>query len=189
MASPSGKQRKPSPLTPEERDMFMAAVGDATPLSDAERQRARRSPPKTPRLSPSGRATRDDTVLPTEVTLTVDSSGERFSARGPGVSHEQAALVRSGKIHIEDTIDLHRLTREDGIARLRAFLLRARQAGRRCVLVIHGRGLHGLGHAPMREAVHIELLGPLSGLVRVATSAIQRDGGDGATYVVLRSAS
>jgi DNA-nicking Smr family endonuclease len=39
----------------------------------------------------------------------------------------------------------------------------------------------------MRDAVRSELLGSLSGLVHAVASAARHDGGDGATYVVLRS--
>jgi DNA-nicking Smr family endonuclease len=183
MTSASGKKR--SLLSPEERELFIAAVGDAKPLPASTRDRVPSPAPvaaKPPR--PLGRAE----VLPPEVRLTVDSSGERLSARGPGVSLEQVAHLRAGKVHVEDTLDLHRLSREDGIARLREFLLRARRVGRRCVLVVHGRGLHGDGHSPMREAVHAELLGSFSGLVNALTIASQRDGGEGATYVILRGA-
>lgn len=172
-------------MTPEERELFMAAVGDAQPLRDLGHPRI---PHAAPVPRPRGpRVLTKASALPPEVTLIIDQSGDRLLARAPGVSLEQVAALRSGKLHIEDTLDLHRLSREDGLARLRTFLLRARQISRRNVLVIHGRGLHGFGHSPMRDAVRSELLGPLSGLVHAAASAGRNDGGDGATYVVLRS--
>ena len=176
MAAFSGKKR--TSVSPEDRDLFIAAVGDAQPLPASARDRV-----LVPVAQPGQRpAVRSDAALPPEVALTVDSSGERFSARAPGVSLEQVAQLRAGKVHVEETIDLHRLSREDGIGRLRELLLRGRRLGRRCVLVVHGRGVHGSGHAPMREAVRAELLGPLSGIVQATTS----DSSDGATYVVLR---
>jgi DNA-nicking Smr family endonuclease len=184
MTSASGKKR--TSVTPEERELFMAAVSDAKPLRDPEHQRISRATP--PPQRPRGlRAPATSATIPPEVTLTIDQSGERLLVRAPGVSLEQLTELRTGKVHIEDTLDLHRLSREDGLARLRAFLLRARQIGRRRVLVIHGRGLHGFGHTPMRDAVRSELLGPLSGLVHAMASAARHDGGEGATYVVIRS--
>ena len=55
---------------------------------------------------------------------------------------------------------------------------------RRCVLIIHGRGLHSEHGAPLREAVLAELLGPLSGFVHALATAAPADGGEGATYLV-----
>jgi DNA-nicking Smr family endonuclease len=184
MTSPSGKKR--TSVTPEEHELFLAAVSDARPLRDPDHKRIPRPAPALQRARGS-RPQTTATALPAEVALTIDQSGERLLARAPGVSLEQVADLRAGNVHVEDTLDLHRLSREDGLARLRSFLLRARQIGRRSVLVIHGRGLHGFGHSPMRDAVRSELLGPLSGLVHATASAGRNDGGEGATYVVLRS--
>jgi DNA-nicking Smr family endonuclease len=52
---------------------------------------------------------------------------------------------------------------------------------------VHGKGTHSEHGAPLREAVLAELLGPLSGFVHALSTAAQSDGGEGATYVVVRS--
>lgn len=163
-------------MSAEDRAAFLDAMGDVTPLGARDRL-----PVKPPPASPVVRV-----EIPPEVTLRVEGDGQRYMARGAGVSHTQVAELRSGKIHVEDTLDLHGATVERGIAELKKFLIEARRLGRRCVLIVHGRGLHSEGGAPLREAVLAELLGPLSGLVHAMSSASPASGGDGATYVMLR---
>ncbi|HWU88975.1 MAG TPA: Smr/MutS family protein, partial [Kofleriaceae bacterium] len=97
------------------------------------------------------------------------------------------AALRDGKVHVEETLDLHGETVESGLGRLRTFLAGAR--GRRCVLIVHGRGVHSEHGAPLREAVLTELLGPLSGLVHALATAAPAHGGEGATCLMLRGAS
>jgi len=97
------------------------------------------------------------------------------------VSRAEIAQLRAGKVHVEETLDLHGETVDKGRAKLREFLATA--AGlRRCVLIVHGKGTHSEHGAPLREAVLGELLGPLSGYVH----ALAVDAGTGATYVQLR---
>lgn len=156
----------------------MEAVKDARPLVTRDRIAM---PPKP--LSPIKRE-----VLPPEVKLTVEGDARCYAGRAPGVSLSQVAELRSGRIHLEATLDLHGATVDTGVALLRQFLVESRRLGRRRVLVVHGRGLHSEHGAPLREAVLAELLGAVSGLVHAFASALPADGGDGATYVMIRGA-
>jgi DNA-nicking Smr family endonuclease len=169
------KSRRPV-VSPEDQALFLAAVGGATPLGTRDRIPIPPPPPSPVRV----------VELPTAVALTVERDGERFTARAPGVSRAQLAELRAGKLHSEETLDLHGESVEAGKQRLREFVIAAQRIGRRCVLIIHGKGTHSEHGAPLREAVHGELLGPLSGLVRALATAAPADGGEGATYLVLR---
>ena len=158
----------------------MDAVRDARPLAAADRDRVVK-PPKPP--SP----VRVE-ELPPEVKLAVEGDGRRYTGRAPGVSLAQVAELRTGKVHLEATLDLHGSTIEVALAALRVFLLESRRLGRRRVLIVHGKGTHSEHGAPLREAVVAELLGAASGLVHAFASAAQQDGGEGATYVMVRGA-
>ena len=173
---PSGQRTKRPAVSPEERDLFLDAIGGTKPLDGRDRLPVKPPPPSPVRVE----------VLPPQIELAVEGDGRRFSARSPGVSHAQIADLRGGKLHVEATLDLHGETVDRGVAQLRTFLIDARKLGRRCVLVVHGRGLHSDAGAPLREAVVGELLGPLSGLVHAISSASPSAGGEGATYVMLR---
>jgi len=169
------KPRRPV-VSPEDQALFLAAVGGATPLGTRDR-----IPVPPPAPSPVRVV-----ELPPAVKLTVEGDGQRYAARAPGVSRTQLADLRAGKVHVEETLDLHGQTVETGKQHLREFVVAAHRIGRRCVLVVHGKGTHSEHGAPLREAVLDELLGELSGLVHALSTAAAPDGGEGATYVVLR---
>jgi len=168
--------RKRPAVSPEEQALFLEAIGGATPLSGRDRVPVPMPPPSVVRV----------TMLPAGISLTVEGDGHRYAARAPGVSHAQVSELRRGKVHAEDTLDLHGDAVERGIARLRTFLIEANRIGRRCVLVVHGKGTHSEHGAPLREAVLGQLLGECSGFVHALSTAAPADGGEGATYVMLR---
>ncbi len=158
--------------------MFLAAIGGTTPLNGEQRDRLPVPPPEPSPVRVE--------VLPPTQALAIEGDAQRYAARAPGVSHAQLGELRSGKVRIDQTLDLHGETIERGVARLAEFLIQATRTGYRCVLVIHGKGLHSEHGAPLREAVLARLLGPLSGFVHALATAAPADGGEGATYLMLR---
>jgi DNA-nicking Smr family endonuclease len=169
------KSRRPV-VTPEDQALFLAAVDGAKPLDTRDRIPIPPPPPSPVRVA----------ELPPQVKLDVEGDGQRYTARAPGVSRAQLSELRTGKLHTEDTLDLHGHTVELARQQLREFLVAAHKLRRRCVLVVHGKGTHSEHGAPLREAVLGELLGPLSGLVRALATAAPSHGGEGATYIMLR---
>ncbi|HEY0190077.1 MAG TPA: Smr/MutS family protein, partial [Kofleriaceae bacterium] len=170
------KSRRPA-VSPEDQALFMAALGGVKPLDKRDRIPVPPPPPSPVRV----------VEPPAEVALVVEGDSARYTARAPGVSKQQVAELRAGKHHAEATLDLHGQTVEAGRQQLREHLMQAQKLGRRCILVIHGKGTHSEHGAPLREAVLGELLGPLSGLVHAMATAAPADGGEGATYVLVRS--
>ena len=171
------EMRSKRPLvSTEEQALFLASIGGTQPLDGRDRVPVP-PPPRSPVRV---------VALPPGASLTVEGDGQRYAARGPGVSRAQIAELRAGKIRAEETLDLHGDTVERGMQRLREFLVTASRM-RRCVLIVHGKGLHSEHGAPLREAVLGELLGPLSGFVHALATAAPADGGEGATYVALRA--
>lgn len=158
----------------------MDAVKDARPLGSRDRDRVALPPPPASPVKVQ--------ELPPEVKIAVEGDARCYTGRAPGVSLSQVAELRTGKTHLEATLDLHGSTIEVGVARLRQFLVESRRLGRRRVLIVHGKGTHSEHGAPLREAVLGDLLGAASGLVHAFASATPGDGGEGATYVMLRGA-
>lgn len=163
-------------VSPEDQALFLEAVGGAKPLPGRARL-----PVPPPTTSPVRVV-----ELPPAVSLTVEGDGQRYAARGAGVSRTQVQELRAGRVHVEQSLDLHGEIIERALARLRTFLFETNRTGHRCVLVIHGKGTHSEHGAPLREAVLGELLGPLSGLIHALSTAAPQHGGEGATYVMLR---
>jgi DNA-nicking Smr family endonuclease len=170
------KRERRSVFAPEDLALFAEAMNGVTPLAVRDRVVV---PPAAP--SPV-----KVVELPAEVKLSVEGDGQRYAARSAGVSHAQVSELRAGKVRAEATLDLHGEQVAPAVARLQQFLVESRRLGRRCVLVIHGKGTHSEHGAPLREGVLHALLGRLSGLVHALASATRTDGGEGATYVMLR---
>lgn len=107
--------------------------------------------------------------------------------RAAGIDRANAERLKRGRWPIEERLDLHGMTQAEAHRALAAFLLRSREAGHRCLLVITGRGLGPSGPGILKSAVprwlaeaefrrHILMVAP----------AQPRDGGAGALYVLLR---
>ena len=89
---------------------------------------------------------------------------------------------------IEGRIDLHGLTQAEAYRALAAFFAGCREAGRRCVLVITGKGLGADGSVGVLRSAVPRWLNEAANRVHVLAYAYAtpRDGGEGALYVLLR---
>jgi len=107
---------------------------------------------------------------------------------GAGVDKRTAGRLRRGELQIEARLDLHGMTLEQAHRALAPFLLAAREAGRRTVLVITGKGRRSEGSlGVLRDAVPRWLNEPgLRPQIVAFCHAQPRHGGDGAYYVLLR---
>jgi DNA-nicking Smr family endonuclease len=114
---------------------------------------------------------------------------ERRHGEAPGVDKRTAARFKRGLMPIEATLDLHGHTRDSGRQALTTFLQSHQAAGRRCVLVVTGKGLKGDDWSPgvLREAVPGWLNAPpLRDIVLSFAYGQPRHGGSGALYVLLK---
>lgn len=145
-----------------------AAPAAAKPTAEAARKF---SPPiHTPKpATPAGRPAREL------------AHGERI-----GLDRRSAERLSRGELRIDGRLDLHGLTQAAAAERLASFLARAQHEGKRCVLVITGKGgregagvlreqvPRWLNHAPNRERV------------LAFDYAQPKHGAEGALYVLLK---
>ncbi len=97
-----------------------------------------------------------------------------------------ADRFRRGRLPIEARLDLHGLTQAEAHRALDSFVDAGYRAGRRCVLVITGKGTRGESGV-LRRAVPQWLNEPsLRGRVLAFTHARPHHGGEGALYLLLR---
>jgi DNA-nicking Smr family endonuclease len=150
----------------------MREVRPFAPRPAPERPKPPPAPiPSPPRTAPPQRAE----PPPSHVPL------DRFA----GIDRANAERLKRGKHPIEARIDLHGMTQEEAHRALAAFIRAAHRAGKRCVLVITGRGV--LGGGVLRAAVPRWLEEPEFRPHLLAIAGAQpRDGGAGALYVMLR---
>jgi DNA-nicking Smr family endonuclease len=117
----------------------------------------------------------------------VEVSGDLVTGRPEDVSRAILAKLRAGDADPDREVDLHGLVARDARRRLARALREAHEAGERCVLVVHGRGVHSESRAVLRDALPGWLQdAPHAGFVLAFASAPRALGGPGATLVWLR---
>jgi DNA-nicking Smr family endonuclease len=122
------------------------------------------------------------------------TSPENTPTQAPQLDGRTEQRLRSGKMPIEGTLDLHGYYQEEAHRRLKEFVLRAHGEGKRCLLVITGKGKGSSGGAwyDIPEGVLKQKVPqwlsepPLREVVLKTFSAHRSHGGDGALYVYLK---
>lgn len=104
--------------------------------------------------------------------------------QAPGLQKSRANRFRHGKIGWQDTLDLHGDDRVQARRKLEDFLSHAYAANMECVLLIHGKGKHGTQGASLKNRITAWLRNTEQ--VLAYCSALPRDGGTGALYVLLK---
>jgi len=106
--------------------------------------------------------------------------------------------LRRGQIYIEDRLDLHGLRQQEAKTILIDFISKNYQRGRRCVLVITGKGgpktqndrssiESGIQTGVLKKMTPEWLEAPeIKGYILRSVEALPKDGGSGALYVYLR---
>jgi DNA-nicking Smr family endonuclease len=118
----------------------------------------------------------------------VADDGRRVEGRRIDLPIETLRRLRRGQLPIDARLDLHGMAVSEARAQLGLFLRTMRTRGERCVLIIHGKGEHspqGVGVLRGETAAWLSQ-GPSSQHVAAFATAAERDGGEGALYVLLR---
>lgn len=102
-----------------------------------------------------------------------------------GFDRRRLRGLRRGEVEPDLELDLHGMTSADARRALRSALREAIEAGARCVLVVHGRGMRSEGGPVLRDALPKWLAEePHGGAILAFAASEARRGG--ATYVLLR---
>jgi len=119
----------------------------------------------------------------------VTDDGLRVEGRRTDVPLDALRRLRRGLVPIDSRVDLHGLNVTEARAQIETFLATMRARHERCVLIIHGKGVHSpSGTSVLRGEITAWLSqGQASQHVAAFATADAQDGGEGATYVLLRS--
>ncbi|HEV2187893.1 MAG TPA: Smr/MutS family protein [Stellaceae bacterium] len=152
--------------------LWQRETRDVKPL--APRPRLGPQPLSQQRLPVPRAVSRGDTA-PHAIAL------DRFS----GIDRANATRLKRGQHRIDARLDLHGMTQDEAHRVLLGFIRAARAGGKRCVLVITGRGR--LGGGVLKAAVPRWLdEAELRPHLQAIATAQPRDGGAGALYIMLR---
>jgi DNA-nicking Smr family endonuclease len=176
---------------------FRAAVRDVTPLAQtpAAAGLVKRKPRTGVRNAGVAATESLDEIMPLigEHAAHAGAAGEdavtgdgTLSFQRAGVRIQTVRRLRRGLYPIENELDLHGLTQTAARQELAAFIARSRDAGCRCVRIVHGKGYRSGARGPvLKAAVNLWLRRHLDVMAFVSARAI--DGGAGAVYVLLRA--
>jgi DNA-nicking Smr family endonuclease len=195
---PTAPPPKPPPPPPPRRagltddDLWHLAIDGAAPLQD-RKERIRPGPrPQAmvpAQLDPEIAAYEELRALVRgEAPFDVADSDEFIEGSVHGLDPRVVRRLRKGEFAVQGHVDLHGMTREEAKAALDAYLFQARHSGKRCVLVVHGRGLHSKDQVPvLKDAVKRWMAtARFADHVLAFATARPHDGGAGAVYVLLR---
>ena len=117
----------------------------------------------------------------------VERNGDDVRGRRDDMSIAQASQLFARDKAPEQKLDLHGLRAEDAARQVVTFTRAAQRAGKRTVLIVHGRGQHSAGGVGVLPEVVLETLsrGGAAPVVRAFMTAPQRLGGIGAMLVFL----
>jgi DNA-nicking Smr family endonuclease len=190
---------QPASVEPEDALVFRAAVADVKPLkqplrADAGAAQAGQKPKPRVRRRGSASAMQDLNAVMPLIAVAADGSAASSAVVGEtvlgfqraGVRIQEMRKLRRGLFPAQDQLDLHGFTQAAARDQLADFIVASRDAGLRCVRVIHGKGYRNGGRgAVLKTAVDLWLRRHMD--VLAFTSAKPIDGGTGALYVLLRS--
>ncbi len=189
---PKTPEKAPGPPAVADEALWRAVVRDVKPLSPrraatstasapTREDRTPRAPAKAEKPRPAPPRARP-APAPKPPPLPALAPGE-----APGLDARTALRLKRGQLKIEARLDLHGMTQAEAHARLATFLAEAQKRGRRCVLVITGRGRTRPEGGILRAAVPRWLnQPPCRARILAFATAQPGDGGAGALYVLLK---
>jgi DNA-nicking Smr family endonuclease len=184
----------PKPAVPatEERE-FEEEMAGVAPLAADPRGRLGAPPPApVPRRARAGDEAEAYAQLADLVegvgNFDIADSDEYIEGIAPGIDKRLLRRLRKGDYAVQGHLDLHGMTSEEARVEVETLVESALVAGKRCLLIIHGRGLNSKDNIPvLKERLKVWLTrGRIARRVLAFATARPSDGGAGAVYVLLR---
>jgi len=193
------RRRKPGMPSEQDLALWRHATRDARPLRRREPPPAAQMPPPSllpPEGSPTSRRDLQGSTAPRAVAPAPPARPapppELAHGSLTGLDKRKAQRLRRGRLPIEARLDLHGLTQAEAHGALDAFVARSAAMGRRCVLIITGKGRGGaagergeLGVLRRQVPLWLNQAG-LRDKILAFDYARPEHGGQGAIYLLLR---
>ncbi len=183
-------------MTSEEEDtaLFLKAMEGVVPLHHNS------IPPDNSRDDASARICRQlqrieeeriakeelEALVSGKVLIPVKDTPEFVQGTNPGISPHLCKRLHNGDFSVQAYLDLHGMDSISAIEACEEFLSESMALHRRCIAIIHGRGLSSKGE-PVLKGLVLKWIrqGPYRRFVLAYASAPPWDGGAGVTYILL----
>jgi DNA-nicking Smr family endonuclease len=194
---PKKREPPPPPLPPppprerSEEELWASATSGATKVDPGPGRVAPKTPPVlADRVWYADLEAVDElrALVSGDAPFDISDGDEFIEGKAAGLDQGIVKKLRRGDYAVQGHLDLHGQTREEAKPMLETFLKESRRSGKRCVLVVHGRGLHSRDQLPvLKEALKAWFgHGKFARHVLAFATARPADGGAGAVYVLLR---
>lgn len=179
----------PPPLTEEDRALFHQAMAGVRPLRGPRRvQLCAPRPWPEPRNKDDGELSPMDDLSDHIAWQDGMEGDEELTFLRNGVARQVLRNLRRGHWPLHAEIDLHGFTSDEARRHLVQFLDDCRNAGLRCVRVIHGKGLCSVNREPVLKFKTANWLMQRADVLAFC-QARATDGGGGALVVLLKGAA
>lgn len=199
MGENSGLRVKRIVVSEEENELFKNALGDVEPLAENNKL-AIADPTRIKKVlgsSPSSLAVGEQAAqvnkagrendLATPEFITPVKPLEIIAFQCEGIQHGVYKKLKLGKYKVQASLDLHRRTAEQARHDVYDFIVDCTDDDVRNALIIHGKGLYQQSQALLKSCVN-HWLRQMHQVLAIH-SALPRDGGTGAVYILLRKKS
>jgi DNA-nicking Smr family endonuclease len=178
-------RREPPGKTDE--DIFTEAMADVREIPEF-REIPCKVPPRCRCRSARTHESNDalEGIVKGRERIRLSDTGEYIEWSSPFIRRDVTKRLHEGGFAVQDSIDLHGMTLVEAEEALKCFFAEAIRRRSFCVKVIHGRGLRSPNGPVIKEAMKIWLQRSFRKRILAYATAKDRDGGLGATYVLLK---
>lgn len=170
----------------KDRRLFRDSIGEVRRINQDYHSTYR---PRSPPQPLSYRHTQQDGLqkLSRDLECYTDVlPGEPLFYARPGLSRSVIRRLRRGRYRIDAELDLHGFNLTQAYTTVTDFLREAHKRNRRCLRIVHGKGLRSAHHEPIIKPNLNSWLQKFHDVLAFC-SAPQNDGGTGAVYVLLKN--
>jgi len=163
----------------DDRERFEREMADVKPLATGKARVA------TPKRRPTARPADQSP----DVAFLREGEGDEVGFYAKDLGRDPLLRLLRGEVEMTFAVDLHHRNAKEARRDVAQALAQAMASGARGLRIVHGKGLHSLGPAVVRDIVREGLLRPpLARWVAALAPAPARQGGTGVTLVCLRRA-
>jgi DNA-nicking Smr family endonuclease len=177
-----------SDLSKEDKLLLEHAFADVKPMNLAKNHQTKatalsKTKPRQRRKSDENQPI-PNTMPSDEIRRISYLPSGQFSWFHPSMRPQEIKKLRNGQFGCSATLDLHGFTQNEATPRLYQFLNSHYQQGKRCVLIIHGKGYNSVAEPIIKTCV-IDTITSYPKILAFC-SALPKHGGAGAVYVLFR---
>ncbi len=173
----------------DEQALFLQAMHGVDPFEDKHKQHIHmHSAQVLPQKTCRSKQTSKKHIFQNTIELNMEYAAQYMHGYVQGLDSKIFQKLKNGSYTYTAQLDLHGMHADQALDSLLFFVQEAYLQGKQCLLLITGRGLSSPGGQSILRQTTFECLtrDPLRSIILAFVTALPRDGGSGALYLLLR---